>query len=515
MTCSIILICMRNIRIVSSLLLTSFLFCSCVTKKTSKLVDLPPIPPTTPFKITAQAATPTPSGAIFFDPFDSGAATPWTFYQGSHTFSNGVLNLAVGYDVGTYAYIRTNYTNISVQADVRLKPKSWGAAVGTRYNWTNGANYQAWLYQSNSTTWPGRFTIEKYNNWYNTWSQVAGMTIPDPGTNWHTIKLTATNNLILANLDNTYALAYTDTSSPFLKGGIDLGVWGGLNAMSAEFDNVTVYDLNTTITNPPPPVIIPQVLSMTKRVIGYQGNNMTLTVVATNNPISYQWCFGGGKKPIAGATNSSLTITNVKTSNAGLYTVYLTNSAGKVYGTANASVFTTNILANCKATTNSIATVTLAWDYNFTNNPAVNAFRIYGGIAPSTYTNFVNVAGQVTTGQVTNVPTGLTNYFAATSVDTNGLESDYSTEISTVIPTPPNSITNMTLQIYWLDALGYPAIQTKMCPFQNATLWYRTNLVLGSWMTATNWIGDRYGNAVYDDAGAKGSPQRFYRASTP
>ena len=467
MVCSIILICMRNIRIVSSLLLTSLLLCSCVTKTTTPPKPTPPpLPPVRhdSRKATVALQSTAPEGATFYDGFDSGANTPWTFYQGSHTFSNGVLNLAVAKNAGTYAYVRTNYTNISVQTDIRLLPKSWGGAVGARYNWTNGANYQAWLYQSNSTSYPGRFTIEKYNDWYNTWSQVAGMTVPDPGTNWHTIKLTATNNIIAAKLDNSYALIYTDTSSPFMKGGIDLGVWGGLNAMSAEFDNVTVYDLNSTVTNPPPTIVPPAIQSMTKRVIGYQGSNMTFTVVASNNPSSYQWCFGGAKTPIVGATNSSLTITNVKTSNAGLYTVYLTNTAGKVYGTANASVFTTNILAACQGPTNITATVTLAWDYDFTNNPAVNAFRIYDGIASRTYTNVVNILGQITTGTVTNLQSGPTYYFAATAVDTNGLESDYSSEVSTTVMSP-SVLTNMTLNIYWLDAFGYPAIQTKMCPF--------------------------------------------------
>ena len=253
---------------------------------------------------------------------------------------------------------------------------------------------------------------------------------------------------------------------------------------------------------------------MTKRVISYQGSNMTFTVVASNNP-KYQWCFGGQKAPIVGATNNSLTITNVKTSNAGLYTVYVTNNYGSVYGTANSSVFTTNILVNCKPTTNFTGKVTLAWDYNFTNYPSVIAFKLYSGIISKTYTNIVNIAGQVTTGQVSNLISGNTYYFVATAIDTNGLESDYSTEVSTTIPMPPITIANMTLNIYWLNAFGYPAIQTKMCPFQNATLWYRTNLVAGSWMVATNWVGDSYGNAVYDDAGARGSPQRFYRASTP
>jgi len=503
---------MKKITFITSILATSLLLCSCVTKP--ETTSKPPIPPGQAKKIKAAIkesliAKLAPPGSAFYDDFSVIPNTNWTFYQGARVFTNGILRLTVANNAGMYAYVNGNWTNLSVAADIKLGAGSWGGAVGLRYNPVTGANYQAWIYGT------GRFTIERYDEWYNTWKEVAGIALTAPGTTTNNVKLSMTNNVLTAYYNGTQRLTYTDTLSPLMNGGAaDLGVWGGNATCTADFDNVTVYNLNST-TNPPPVIVKPQIVSMTKRVIGYQGSNMTFTVVGTNNPISYQWCFGGQKAVIAGATNSSLTITNVKTSNAGLYTVYLTNSAGSVYGTANSSVFTTNLLANCKPITNSTGTVTLAWDYDFTNNPSVNAFKIYDGVASRTYTNVVNINGRILTGQVTNLSGGATYYFAATAVDTNSLESDYSSEVSAFISPPALSITNMTLNIYWLDAFGYPAIQTKMCPFQNATLWYRTNLVLGSWMTATNWIGDKYGNAVYDDAGAKGSPQRFYRASTP
>ena len=43
-------------------------------------------------------------------------------------------------------------------------------------------------------------------------------------------------------------------------------------------------------------------------------------------------------------------------------------------------------------------------------------------------------AGTNLTVSVSNLVEGTTYYFAATAVDTNGLESDYSTEVSTLIP---------------------------------------------------------------------------------
>src|ERR1019366_1674310 len=53
---------------------------------------------------------------------------------------------------------------------------------------------------------------------------------------------------------------------------------------------------------------------------------------------------------------------------------------------------------------------------------------------------------------VSNLVEGATYYFAATAVDTNGLESDYSTEVSTLIPVkltnqPPtlNMLANVTI----------------------------------------------------------------------
>jgi len=80
-------------------------------------------------------------------------------------------------------------------------------------------------------------------------------------------------------------------------------------------------------------------------------------------------------------------------------------------------------------------TVTLAWDASSGTNAIAN-YKVYYGAASATYTNSV-AAGTNLTVSVSNLVVGTTYYFAATAVDTSGLESDYSTEVSTMIA-PPN-----------------------------------------------------------------------------
>jgi hypothetical protein len=93
-------------------------------------------------------------------------------------------------------------------------------------------------------------------------------------------------------------------------------------------------------------------------------------------------------------------------------------------------------------------TVTLAWDASSGTNVIAN-YKVYYGIVSATYTNSV-AAGTNLTASVSNLVAGRTYYFAATAVDTSGLESDYSAEVSTVInlPNQPptlNALANLTI----------------------------------------------------------------------
>ena len=82
------------------------------------------------------------------------------------------------------------------------------------------------------------------------------------------------------------------------------------------------------------------------------------------------------------------------------------------------------------------STVTLAWDASASTNLGPITYKIYWGVTNRTYTNFAS-AGTNLTLTVTNLARGSTYYFAATALDTNLLESDYSSEVSWAAPNPP------------------------------------------------------------------------------
>jgi hypothetical protein len=107
-----------------------------------------------------------------------------------------------------------------------------------------------------------------------------------------------------------------------------------------------------------------------------------------------------------------------------------------------------NILATASIVTAFIpsaraqASVELAWDAS--TDPAVAGYRLYEGAASRVYTNTMDV-GKATIGTVSNLVGGVTYYFAVTDYDTNGLESDYSSEVAYTVPLPTNGAPIITL----------------------------------------------------------------------
>jgi hypothetical protein len=94
-----------------------------------------------------------------------------------------------------------------------------------------------------------------------------------------------------------------------------------------------------------------------------------------------------------------------------------------------------------------IGNITLAWDPS--PDAGVVSYRVYYGLASGIYTSSV-LAGSATTVTVSNLVEGVTYFFAATASKTNGLESDFSNEVSGTInarnqaPTL-NALVNITL----------------------------------------------------------------------
>lgn len=81
--------------------------------------------------------------------------------------------------------------------------------------------------------------------------------------------------------------------------------------------------------------------------------------------------------------------------------------------------------------------ITLSWG----PSPSPNAvgYKVYRGSQSGVYTNTTDV-GNVTAMISTNLPVGITTYFAATAYDTNGVESDNSSELGFTPANPTNAL---------------------------------------------------------------------------
>ena len=83
--------------------------------------------------------------------------------------------------------------------------------------------------------------------------------------------------------------------------------------------------------------------------------------------------------------------------------------------------------------------VTLAWDAN--TEPDIAGYRVYYGTVSRQYSQSLD-AGNTTTASISGLASGTTYFFAATALDTAGLESDYSNEVQYTTPlsnTPPTA----------------------------------------------------------------------------
>ena len=101
------------------------------------------------------------------------------------------------------------------------------------------------------------------------------------------------------------------------------------------------------------------------------------------------------------------------------------------------------VLLSCPAV--NAAAVSLAWNANTETNLA--GYRLYSGTATRSYSTNVAVAHPATTATVTNLQAGLTYFFAVTAFTTDGLESDYSDEVSYQVPGPSKPSKPMNLRV--------------------------------------------------------------------
>ena len=90
------------------------------------------------------------------------------------------------------------------------------------------------------------------------------------------------------------------------------------------------------------------------------------------------------------------------------------------------------------------ASVSLAWNANTESN--ITGYNVYYGTVSKTYTSKVNV-GNFTSATLSGLNAGQTYYFAATALNSAGLESGYSNEVACAIPAAAPPPTTGTVAI--------------------------------------------------------------------
>ncbi len=169
----------------------------------------------------------TPSGDLFSDDFPGSTLSPWTVEEGTWSVANGSLNGSSAVDTLGYAYLGTNWTNYTVQANVRFSMTNgpWGGGIGGRLNTATGAHYGAWVYPEGSGGGSCIMNLIKWETWGN-WSRIpmAQAKLPGVGTNWHTVTLSFQGSTITASYDGTQEISVTDNDfssmAPLASGGI-------------------------------------------------------------------------------------------------------------------------------------------------------------------------------------------------------------------------------------------------------------------------------------------------------
>jgi len=271
-------------------------------------------------------------GELFFDDFTRSTSpssiAPWTRQAGTWSIANGVLMGAGATDSYGNIYFNDNsWSNYTVQARFQFSAaNALGAGLGGRLNPTTGAHYSAWVYPEGSAGGSLVLKLIKFTGWAN-WSGVAmqAVTLPNVGTNWHTLAMTFQDaNIAIAYdgiqvinvLDNNY-----ETITPYSTGGISVDMYTYDVPYTFAVDDVSVITTAVTVT---PPAITSQPVSITNLA----GTTASFSVTASGTAATCQWRFNGTN--IAGATSSTYTIASVQATNAGNYTVTVSNSAGSV-----------------------------------------------------------------------------------------------------------------------------------------------------------------------------------------
>jgi len=189
---------------------------------------------------------------LFSDDFsrttDPGPLAPWAAHSGNWTVTGGALvggtNTLQSYG---YAILTNNWTNFSVEGRLRFPGAVYGGGLGGRLNPATGAHYAAWIYPEGSSAGGSSLRLVKFQNWTN-WSYAGEqftpmqrIALPEVGTNWHTVKLTFQDQLIMVFYDGVQMISTTDLEpQPLRSGGISADVWTDTTPYTMPVELITV-----------------------------------------------------------------------------------------------------------------------------------------------------------------------------------------------------------------------------------------------------------------------------------
>ncbi len=158
--------------------------------------------------------------------------------------------------------------------------------------------------------------------------------------------------------------------------------------------------------------------------------------------------------------------------------------------TLSALLFASTAGAQTIGQTSGPVSVTLAWDPS--PDPDVVNYNIYYGTNSRAYQVLVHV-GNLTNATVSGLARGVTYYFTATALDSAGLESDYSNEVSYGVPAlPPAPVLrlaiaplNGALTLTWA---GIPGSAYQLQTSSNLLTWSTLGTVTADTSGAVSFI---------------------------
>ncbi len=160
-----------------------------------------------------------------------------------------------------------------------------------------------------------------------------------------------------------------------------------------------------------------------------EGEAFSFSVQASGSDIAYQWRKDGNTIP--GATDASLTVSPSEAGDEGYYDVVISNALGSV--TSDAAQLTVNPV-------NLTASIELSWDIPLQREDGsalelyeINGYVIAYGTNSGNLTNQVQVSGASQTSALIEELNAGTYYFAIATVDSEGVQGNYSEEISQTV----------------------------------------------------------------------------------